>query len=266
MYQTNTQLKASARKNLLGHYGAVIGALLVMVLFALLVNIPFSNMLSLGFYFGAIMRIVVGILGMVIVMLISFLLFIGNEWIHLRLSRGEPARFTDMFYPFTSRPERFFAYELLLLLLALPCLLPGAICILLSPAFAVVMGTADSAPVTLMLIGIVLLIVGAVFYVRVFGSWFMAPFLMLDKEDLRAKDSIRASRKLMKGKRGKWFLMMLSFIGWLLLSLLSFGIALIWIAPYFIQSLTCFYVNLLPPDERRYYKAEDQTASDSGVG
>ncbi|MCD8365571.1 MAG: DUF975 family protein, partial [Clostridiales bacterium] len=57
-------------------------------------------------------------------------------------------------------------------------------------------------------------------------------------------DAIRRSRQMMKGKKGRFFLLGRSFIGCILLSVLSFFIGLLWVIPYFAQSQTCFYLEL----------------------
>ncbi len=45
-------------------------------------------------------------------------------------------------------------------------------------------------------------------------------------------------------KVGKLFLLMLSFIGWFLLSILTFCIGLLWVGPYMYQSMAAFYEDL----------------------
>ncbi len=246
MRRNNTKFKSSARENLLGHYGAVIAALIVTVLISLLLSIPFTNMASQGYQFGSVYRMVVGIMGIVIVMLLSFLFFIGTLWIHLNLARKQEAHFSDILYPFTNQPARYFGYGLMFLGMAVVCILPGFICIMLSADYSSELRTVDIKNIPLLIIGIALFIIGLYICIRIMGSWFMAAYLMVDDTDLRLMDAIRESRQMMKGKRKTWILLILSFAGWIALSLLSFGIALIWVVPYLTQSLTCFYLDLLP--------------------
>ncbi len=249
MRARNLQIKTSARGNLLGHYGASIAALIFMVLVSVILDIPFTNMVTQGYQFGAIFRIVVGVIGLVVVMLLTFIFFIGNLWIHLRLSRGQGARFMDIMYPFQIQPVRFCGYYLMYMALAVACILPGFICIMASVDYSSELRTVDFTRIPLLVIGIAVLIVGVVILVRFMGAWFMASYLMLDDPDLRLMDSVRESMHLMRGNRKKWILLLLSFIGWLLFSILSFGIALIWIAPYALQSMSCFYLELLSGEE-----------------
>ena len=59
-------------------------------------------------------------------------------------------------------------------------------------------------------------------------SYSQATFLMLDNPELSALDAIRQSKALMRGHKGEYFTLCLSFFGWLLLSGLTLGILGIW--------------------------------------
>lgn len=57
-------------------------------------------------------------------------------------------------------------------------------------------------------------------------------------------NAIKASKKMMDGHKTEYFLLMLSFLGWYLLSCLTLGILLIWTLPYFNACLTLYYQEL----------------------
>ncbi|MDN6639273.1 MAG: DUF975 family protein [Tetragenococcus sp.] len=57
-------------------------------------------------------------------------------------------------------------------------------------------------------------------------------------------DSITASRHLMNGFKAKLFFLDLSFIGWHILSLLTFGIGYLWLMPYIYATKSAFYQEL----------------------
>lgn len=70
-------------------------------------------------------------------------------------------------------------------------------------------------------------------------------FLILyDNPDFSAKDIVIESENLMKGNRWKYFCLMLSFIGWILLSAFSLYIGLLWVIPYMFIASVCFYEHL----------------------
>lgn len=57
-------------------------------------------------------------------------------------------------------------------------------------------------------------------------------------------NTITASRRLMNGYKAQLFFLDLSFIGWHLLALLSFGIGYIWLNPYIYATKAAFYNHL----------------------
>ncbi|MCS4488760.1 DUF975 family protein [Streptococcus sciuri] len=61
---------------------------------------------------------------------------------------------------------------------------------------------------------------------------------------LTSGEIITESRKLMDGNKLNYFVLQLSFIGWLLLSLFSFGIGLIWLVPYYNMTLAVYHKDL----------------------
>ena len=75
-------------------------------------------------------------------------------------------------------------------------------------------------------------------------SYSMAFFILRDNPGMGAMDAITASRKMMNGYKGQLFCLYLSFIGWALLCLLTFGIGYLWLCPYMFLSMTNFYENL----------------------
>ncbi|MCD7982523.1 MAG: DUF975 family protein [Clostridiales bacterium] len=242
MNNENKKLKAAARKNLLGHYGTVIAALFLTSLFTIIFNIPFSNMMQQGLSFGVYSRVLTGLVGSVIVSLISFLLSAGISRIHLQLARGQETTLRDMLYPFQNRPDKYFGYGLLTMFVSFLCELPGSVCLI-----PVLSGTAELSRLGIVgwtVLAVVLCAIGTLVLILITLSWSMTTFLLLDDTDIRVTDAIRESRRLMKGHKRRLFLMYLSFVAWVLFSILSLMIGLLWVLPYLTQSRTCFYLNL----------------------
>ncbi len=75
-------------------------------------------------------------------------------------------------------------------------------------------------------------------------SYSMTAFVLADNPELSYNQAINKSMEMMKGHKMKLFLLILSFIGWILLSLLTLGIGMFWVAPYIYQSIVAFYEDL----------------------
>ncbi|MBN2509319.1 MAG: DUF975 family protein [Spirochaetales bacterium] len=67
-------------------------------------------------------------------------------------------------------------------------------------------------------------------------------FVLRDNPQMSPQEAIRESIRLMDGYKMKYFLLGLSFIGWVLLGCLTLGIGLLWVMPYIETSLTVFYL------------------------
>lgn len=75
-------------------------------------------------------------------------------------------------------------------------------------------------------------------------SYSMTCFILLDHPELKYDAAIVKSMAMMDGHKMKLFLLDLSFIGWAILSLFTFGIGMFWLAPYITSAHAAFYENL----------------------
>ena len=75
-------------------------------------------------------------------------------------------------------------------------------------------------------------------------SYAMTEFIMLDDPDIKNNAAIEKSMQMMKGKKMKLFLLDLSFIGWIILALLTLGLGFILLQPYMDTAHAAFYEDL----------------------
>ena len=68
-------------------------------------------------------------------------------------------------------------------------------------------------------------------------SYRMVPYILAENPDMKAVDAITRSREIMDGNKRKSFVLDLSFIGWILLSVITFGIVgVFYVYPYVYQT------------------------------
>ena len=72
----------------------------------------------------------------------------------------------------------------------------------------------------------------------------MTYYIMLDDPKISANDARKKSMEMMQGHRWELFCLLFSFVGWLLLSILTLGILLLWVQPYMEVAVAEFYRNL----------------------
>lgn len=74
-------------------------------------------------------------------------------------------------------------------------------------------------------------------------SYSMTFFIMKDDPQIGVSEAITKSQRMMDGHKMELFLLQLSFIGWLLLGIITV-IGLFWVIPYMYTAMATFYVRL----------------------
>lgn len=69
----------------------------------------------------------------------------------------------------------------------------------------------------------------------------MTPYILAEHPEMKVMDAIDASKQMMKGNKFRLFCLQFSFIGWHLLTLLTFGILSLWVHPYTEAANAAFY-------------------------
>ena len=83
-------------------------------------------------------------------------------------------------------------------------------------------------------------------------SYFCVPFIVAENPDLRPREAIRLSRKMMDGHKWEYFLFSLSFILWYLLGTVTLGLSnLFYGNAYLLSAHTEFYVKVREDAKKR---------------
>lgn len=78
-------------------------------------------------------------------------------------------------------------------------------------------------------------------------SYSMAMYVMAEEKDIGAIEAINRSKKMMEGHKMEAFVLGLSFIGWILLGIVTLGIAFIYVIPYMETTMANFYNSIKEP-------------------
>lgn len=76
----------------------------------------------------------------------------------------------------------------------------------------------------------------------------LVPYLLATRKDLKPIEVIQLSMKMMKGHKWEYFVFQLSFLGWMILSTLTFGILYIWVLPYISIANTKYILTIMDED------------------
>ncbi len=90
-------------------------------------------------------------------------------------------------------------------------------------------------------------------------AYSMAFYIKHDHPEYDWKKCLDESQRYMKGYKWQLFCLDFSFIGWILLSLLTLGIGMLWVSPYQMAARANFYENL-----RAIYEPEAPAAETVG--
>lgn len=72
-------------------------------------------------------------------------------------------------------------------------------------------------------------------------SYSQAPLILLENPEMSATEAINASKEMMRGRKWELFVLHLSFIPWVLLLYVTFGLAGIYVVPYMGITLINYY-------------------------
>lgn len=222
---TYNDIRARARENLRGHWGVSVCAAFVAAIFgALVINsgtmLELTRKISEEFSMGAVTLMGLIISGFSVLSLVKLILGgvvqLGYTKFLLAQHDGKEYETKDLFSQF----ERFsvgflqlFLRELYTFLWMLLLFIPGII-----KSF----------------------------------SYAMTPFILADHPEMTASQAIRRSQELMQGHKWELFVLGLTFIGWELLSALTFGLGALWLNPYKNAAYAAFYRELVADTRETY--------------
>ncbi len=252
-----SDLKAKAKDQLLGNYGMATGsfALLFVILYAIMSIIMSAFTLGLVrtnpamFATGITGQLISQILGMVVGTL-SVVFSVGYLQILRKISKGETAQLSDLFHVFKNHPDKVIIVSLIL---------TGAQFVLLLPA-TFVMGGGFFAQDSLELDGKRFLL-WVILYIAGFAVSFVIDLMLamcfliyLDDPETEVSQILSKSVSMMRGNKFRYFYMTLSFLGYWLLIILSFGIAMLWVVPYQTMTSLEFYYDLKEGTGDEFYE------------
>lgn len=186
------------------------------------------------------------------VMRAGFVLYI------MRLVRGENCRGRDLLEGFPLAPQ-IIAQQLLIFLFSL--LWSALATAVLSLAGVLLFLTGSQLLITLFYI--LFLIAVVVFSIWVQYRYVLSLYFLLDHPNQGVLSAIRSSVGAMKGWKVELLVLDLSMLGWSLLSLVTMGIAGVWVLPYTQSVMVNFYDFVTG---RRAARSDSAVPLDQGTG
>lgn len=101
-----------------------------------------------------------------------------------------------------------------------------------------------------------LTIIGGI--IKLFSYW-MVPYIVAENPDVKPREAITLSRKMMDGHKWECFVLWISFIGWIILSALTAGLVeLFYYAPYKQATMCEYYARLRTAAKEKGIEGSDK--------
>jgi uncharacterized membrane protein len=253
IYKSCSDLKNEARETLSGKYGTY--ALMLFIIWTATFCIQrvisgFSTvtnvmLISSGDVNSSVI-LTVGIVQLLILSCVTILIGTfrpGLAYFALNACCGQRTSVSDLFYGQRGKFKISLQLSAAVLGSQILCLLPCNVLVIMYNSF-------KTDKYAYLLAACAAFAVGICIYIPIEIMLSMSFYIMLDFPAYSASEILRTSIKVTKGHRGKLFYIGLSFIPVLLLSILSFGIGLIWVIPYMNMTYAKFYLDLMNPNHQ----------------
>lgn len=225
---SSASLKSLAKGQLLGKYGTLAGVVFIHLGYMVFVFFSSNLLIDSTSLLGYLMYCAVSFF----FSLLEGLLVYGEAYIFLKLACNQPVAVGDLFYGFSSNPDKILKVQAVLTVIQLAGSIPNAV--------AVPMGRPY-----LLLFYVIFTLAVTILYMILSLMLSQSFFLMLDFPQYSAKEVLTKSVSVMKGSKGRLFYIFLSFLPLLALGIAGCCVPFIWLYPY-IQSVKAnFYLDLM---------------------
>ena len=68
--------------------------------------------------------------------------------------------------------------------------------------------------------------------------------ILIEDSSIRGSEGLKLSRDMLRGHIGQLIYILISFIGYYILSIISFNIGFLWTIPYSLETLVQYYYDL----------------------
>ncbi len=231
------KMKEKAREKLKGKYGIVIPALLIY------------GLIECVFY-GVAKLIYNDNISILFNILITGLLYEGLLQIFIKTSKGKKAEIKEIF----DRTDLFWKASAVTIILTIVSLICGILeSVAAKSLLTFIINEANInllLSTVMILFGFILCTAIAIFYIILMVSFSQVYYILYENETMPTLDIFSKSMDLMEEYKIDYILLNLSFIGWIILGIPTFGLLYIWLIPYMMISNTNFYYEVKKKEKK----------------
>ena len=231
-----SELKALARKSLDGYYALLAGAL-VLISFLSGIGGALSVMLFQG---NSMFNLVMSQIFSLIISVVMSVFSAGVYYMFLNVSRGKKTSMQDVTYLFYHHPDRIIVVSLIVTVVQYLLMLPSMIMNYRMDVSANLLEVLQQSLLVSLVMFVGIVVAQLVTMPIAFGY-----YLLIDDVEMNATDALKKSMQMMKGNYGRYIYMQLSFLGLMILGVLTLYVGFIWIMPYMQMIEIEFYREIL---------------------
>jgi len=223
---TSAEHKIVARESLRNKWGFSIAVVLIITAITFVLNlIPF--------------------IGNIAAFIISPAIAYIPLQLFLRIKRNEETKVEEIFsLLFSNKLGTYWGIMLRTLQQLIPILVIIIVGAILS-AVGTVGAIMEGPTAILAFVGFILTLVGSILIYTKSLYYVQAIYIVTDNPQLTCKEAVLKSKELMNGHRFEYFYLQLTFIGWILLTGITFGLVIFYLEPYMYTTFASYYDNLL---------------------
>lgn len=105
--------------------------------------------------------------------------------------------------------------------------------------------------IILVLASLVVTIIGFFIMLSVFFNYTFTPFIVFKEPEMDSNNILRKSKLIMYKNKRLYFDFIFSFIGWAILSILTFGVGFLWLIPYYELSKYYLFEDFKSPENMK---------------
>lgn len=246
-YLSSYDLKARAKGQLLGKYGAAAAITLLMGLCLF----PVSMIITLTIGTNSVMNVLLYGVAQFLLQILTGFFLAGETYAYLTIASGATPAIKDLFRCFGNDASKVTYVQAVAggisVLCSLPSMIIGVFALRSLPQFTEETLASDdiSGDAVLFLIYVIVYLAGSIISLFVDLMLSQRFYLMMDFPEYSPSQLLKMSISLMKGNKGRLFYVTLSFIPMYLLCFLSCGIAYLWVHPYMQATYANFYLDLV---------------------
>lgn len=250
-YKSIRELKALATMQMQNKFSTLIGAFLINFIVSYFISELSYLLIPTDTTMGNVLNYIVAF----IIQILIFVFNTGLYWLYLHAACNIPCKLSDLVYGFKNDTNKLIILSAIMTLIQVICLIPTQMIgrdlnILIAESETAILNNTFTTEMRLTLFNALsrytlvtslCLLLNFLITLPLFPVFYIA----LDYPALNIRAILTKSVSMMKGNKIKYILLQLSFIPMIfLLSIVTCGLALIWIIPYMHMTTTNFYLDI----------------------